>query len=249
MQTNSPTGYPAFKSLLSACLLTAALSWAPFSLAEPPAKVDAARLRIAYDVHSNPEVSFTNKRSAFYQTQTNVNDHPEHAWFRGFNIAGRRIFQDLIVTLDGRTLDPAQSKGGFTPVALHRVYPRGEYEMLYPADNADALIVQLVASDSVPVIELRGDNLTRVADNLYSVRQADGLTDFVSVATGKAKAVIAVGKSHADATQLARNTLAAGDTPLYMRMLRLDRLLNGDHYLEAGDATDELRWMTLSLDA
>ena len=56
---------------------------------------------------ANRAVSFTNHRSAFYYTQTHVNDHPEHAWFRGFNIAGRRVFSDYGLTVDGVALDPA----------------------------------------------------------------------------------------------------------------------------------------------
>ena len=56
---------------------------------------------------ANRAVVFSNKRSAFYYTQTHRNDHPEHAYFRGFNIAGRRVFNDYTLSIDGRTLDPS----------------------------------------------------------------------------------------------------------------------------------------------
>jgi uncharacterized protein YfaS (alpha-2-macroglobulin family) len=59
-------------------------------------------LAIPVSAVENRAVSFTNKRSAYYYTQTHRNDHPEHAYFRGFNIAGRRIFSDYRLTVDGK---------------------------------------------------------------------------------------------------------------------------------------------------
>src|SRR5512133_3502797 len=71
-----------------------------------PASSSAAALAMPVAAAENRAVSFTNKRSAFYYTQTHVNDHPEHAYFRGLNIAGRRIFSDCTLYSDGQALDP-----------------------------------------------------------------------------------------------------------------------------------------------
>ena len=62
-------------------------------------------LAIPVSADENRAVSFTNKQSAFYYTQTHRNDHPEHAFFRGFNIAGRRIFSDYQLVVAGKALD------------------------------------------------------------------------------------------------------------------------------------------------
>lgn len=78
----------------------------------------------------NRAVSFTNKRSAYYYTQTHRNDHPEHAWFRGLNIAGRRVFNDYQILVDGVALDPATAQAVVRPDALVRVYPNGVAETL-----------------------------------------------------------------------------------------------------------------------
>ena len=65
-------------------------------------------LSIPVTAAENRPVSFTNKRSAYFYTQTHRNDHPEHAWFRGLNIAGRRIFNDYRLVVRGVALDPAR---------------------------------------------------------------------------------------------------------------------------------------------
>ena len=71
--------------------------------AAPPTAHVVSRdsLVIPVSADENRAASFTNKRPAFYYTQTHRNDHPEHAFFRGFTIAGRRIVSDyrLIVAI------------------------------------------------------------------------------------------------------------------------------------------------------
>jgi len=57
-------------------------------------KVTLKELAVPVSPGDNRAVSFTNKQSAYYYTQTHRNSHPEHAWYRGLNIAGRRIFND-----------------------------------------------------------------------------------------------------------------------------------------------------------
>ena len=64
-------------------------------------------LAIAVTSAENRQVSFTNKRSAYFYTQSHVNDHPEHAGFSGLNIAQQRIFAGYDIRVDGRRLDPA----------------------------------------------------------------------------------------------------------------------------------------------
>jgi len=81
---------------------------APLLPARAPAQLDA--LAVAVSPRANRAVSFTNHRSAFYYTQTQRQRPSEHAWFRGFNIAGRRVFSDYRLTVGGVALDPASSR-------------------------------------------------------------------------------------------------------------------------------------------
>ena len=131
---------------LSACACTAAtlLLAACHSMPELPASPPAASavtldsLAIPVSADENRTVSFTNKRSAFYYTQTHRNDHPEHAFFRGFNVAGRRIFSDYRLLVAGVALDPQTATVIVRPDALIRTYP------LIVEQTVDSLIVHHV---------------------------------------------------------------------------------------------------------
>ena len=94
-------------------------------------------LAIPVSAEENRAVSFTNKRSAYYYTQTHRNEHPEHAHFRGFNIAGRRIFSDYWLIVAGAALDPQTATVIVRPDALIRTYPQGITETLRLFDGQD----------------------------------------------------------------------------------------------------------------
>ena len=97
-------------------------------------------LAVTVSAEENRAVSFTNKRSAFYYTQTHRNDHPEHAFFRGFNIAGHRIFSDDPLLVAGKTLDPQTATVVVRPDALVRTYPQGITETLRLFDGQDVVV-------------------------------------------------------------------------------------------------------------
>ena len=75
------------------------------------ATVELDDLAVKVTTSENRAVSFTNKQSAFYYTQTHRNDHPEHAFSRGFNIAGRRIFGDYQLGIAGKAHDLQEATG------------------------------------------------------------------------------------------------------------------------------------------
>jgi hypothetical protein len=95
------------------------------SVAPARPKVTLKELAVPVIPGDNRAVSFTNKQSAYYYTQTHQNCHPEHAWFRGLNIAGRRVFNDYHLIVDGTALDPAMAQVVAFPDALVRTYPNG----------------------------------------------------------------------------------------------------------------------------
>ena len=113
-----------------ACIAASLLLGACHSMSAQPATRPTAHavsldsLAIPVSADENRAVSFTNKQSAFYYTQTHRNDHPEHAFFRGFNIAGRRIFSDYQLVVAGKALDPQAATVIVRPDALIRTHPR-----------------------------------------------------------------------------------------------------------------------------
>ena len=245
--TNSRIGSNASSKRLPGYLVAAALWWAsPFALAQAPS---AAGLTLESTSAENRQVVFTNKRSAFHQTQTHMDDHPEHAWFRGFHIAGRRIFQDVRVTLDGDVLDRTRSRATVTPLALHRVYAGGINETLQLYDHQDVLGLVYAGTKSTPSLQLSGDGLSELGPNSYVVKQPDGRKDFVAVATNPSIAMVAVGDSVEAARALASRALREHMTWQRQREQRMNALIGGENRVEAGDDTEALRWMTLSLDA
>ncbi len=137
---------------------TVAGATAPPLPARAPAQLDA--LAVAVSPRANRAVSFTNHRSAFYYTQTHVNDHPEHAWFRGFNIAGRRMFSDYRLTVDGVALDPASARSVVVrPDALVRTYPNGVVETLRLYDDRDVVSVEVQGSAGSAALSLAGETV------------------------------------------------------------------------------------------
>jgi hypothetical protein len=114
---------------------------------------------LAIDVgrDENRAVSFTNRRSAFYYTQTHRNDHPEHAWFRGLSIAGRRVFSDYRVSVGGEALDPARSTlVTVMPDALVRRHPSGVIETLRLYDGEDVVGIEIDGASEAPTLTVEG---------------------------------------------------------------------------------------------
>ena len=132
--------------------------------AEPAStEVTLESLAIPVTREQNRAVSFTNKRSAYYYTQTHRNDHVEHAWFRGLNIAGRRVFSDYQLLARGAVLDPVTAQVIVRPDALVRTYPNGVTETLRMFDHLDVVQVAVTGPDAVVAgLELRvsGDHVT-----------------------------------------------------------------------------------------
>jgi hypothetical protein len=120
-------------------------------------KVTLKELAVPVNPGDNRTVSFTNKQSAY--TQTHRNSHPEHAWFRGLNIAGRRVFNDYHLIVDGTALDPAMAQVVAHPDALVRAYPNGVMKTLRLFDNRDLVEVTLTGASGKVNLRLSGDQV------------------------------------------------------------------------------------------
>jgi glycogen debranching enzyme len=206
---------------------------------------------------ANRAVSFTNHRSAFYYTQTHVNDHPEHAWFRGLNIAGRRVFSDYRVAIDGVALDPALATSVIVrPDALVRSYSSGVTETLRLYDDRDVVGVEVLGPAAVADLELAGD-MVHAADGEGDARYytstaeaPDAPVMTIAVRRAGRTFLLCAAVTRASATALCAE--AARDEPTWRaeRRARLERLINGSQYVHTGDPalTDSLRWIALTTD-
>ncbi len=214
-------------------------------------------LAIPVSAEENRAVSFTNKRSAFYYTQTHRNDHPEHAYFRGFNIAGRRIFSDYRLTVAGEALDPQTATVIVRPDALIRTYPRGITETLRLFDGQDVIEVAVDGAQGDVTLQLSGDTVRQVQSrpgiDEYTVAQEGdpGTVDYIVVGRGGDRFLIAVGSTPAAARTLFDQALAEAPAWESARRARLEAVVGGDHYLWSDDPrlTEAMRWLQLTTDS
>jgi glycogen debranching enzyme len=243
-------------SATSGLLLLFGVLLAPAHASTPtPPNVRLQDLAIDVAPDENRAVSFTNKASAYYYTQTHRNDHVEHAWFRGFNIAGRRIFNDYRLLVDGVALDPAAAKVTVRPDALIRRYPGGITETVRLFDSRDLVQVSVQGAVGNTALRLFGDRLqaqghTEGVDWYLSSEEGQTVADHVAVVRNQDGFLIAVGPSRDAANQLLAESDAHRADWQDRRVARLEGLINGAHAFDTDDArlTEALRWITLTTD-
>ena len=243
----------------AATLLLAACQSAPQPTALPPTVrvVTLDSLAIPVGANENRAVSFTNKRSAFYYTQTHRNDHPEHAFFRGFNIAGRRIFSDYRLSVAGTALYPQTATVVVRPDALIRTYPQGITETLRLFDGQDVLEVEVRGAKGDVTLQLSGDTVSLVPsgqgiDEYTATQEADASTiDHIVVGRTGDRFLIAVGPSSAAVRTVYEQAVAAAPAWDAARRARLTAVVGGDHYLWSDDTrlVEAMRWLQLTMDS
>lgn len=205
----------------------------------------------------NRAVSFTNKRSAYFYTQTHRNDHPEHAWFRGLNLSGRRVFNDHRLVVGGAPLDPATSTATVFPDALVRHYPGGITETVRLFDGRDVVEIALTGARGAVELRLSGDQLRAAGrheglDAYLSTSGpgTDAVMDHVVAGRSGERFLIAVAPTRTAAAALWREAAAQGDRWQAGRAARLAGLVAGEHRLRSDDdrLTAALQWITLTTD-
>jgi len=214
-------------------------------------------LAIPVSARENRAVSFTNKQSAFYYTQTHRNDHPEHAFFRGFNIAGRRIFSDYQLSVAEAALDPLTANVVVRPDALIRTYPQGITETLRLFDGQDVVEVEVSGGEGDVAMKLTGDTVAAVQsvqgiDEYTATQEANSSTvDHIAVGRSGNRFLIAVGSSREAARKLLEQAVAGTPAWKAERRARLESVINGDHYLASADSRLQgaLRCLQLTTDS
>ena len=228
----------------------------------PTPKVAVETLAIPVSAAENRAVSFTNKRSAFYYTQSHRNDHPEHAYFRGYNIAGRRIFGGYRLYQGEQLFEPLAATVVVHPDALVRRFPQDVTATLRLFDRQDALEIEIesevAATPAASLrLELEGDTLARLPTaggiDWYTSRQdgdAAGI-DFIAVGPSDRGFLIAVGSSREAAGALLEQARLHAVEWHAARAARVAAVLNGEHYVSTDDPrlTSALRWLSLTTDS
>jgi len=240
--------------LLSGCIAPQVQS--PASAPTPEVAVES--LAVSVSAAENRAVSFTNKRSAFYYTQTHRNDHPEHAYFRGFNIAGRRVFGEYRLHVGEQQLEPLAATVVVHPDALVRRYPQGVTETLRLFDRQDVLEIEIAGTSAANVtLALEGDTLTRLPTaagiDWYSSRQEGDPAgvDFIAVGPSDRGFLLAVGPSREAAKALLEQAQLHAEDWRVARAARLAAVINDEHYVSTDDPqlTAALRWLALTTDS
>ena len=244
---------------VAASLLLAACHSMPERSASSPTTgaVTLDSLAIPVSAEENRAVSFTNKRSAFYYTQTHRNDHPEHAYFRGFNIGGRRIFSDYRLALAGDALDPQTATVIVRPDALIRTYPQGITETLRLFDGQDVVEVEVSGANGDVRLQLSGDTVKHVQsqpdiDEYTAAQEGNpGTVDYIVVGRSGDGMLIAVGSSSEAARTLYDRARVEAPAWEDARRARLAAVISDDHYFRSDDPrlTEALRWLQLTTDS
>jgi len=212
-------------------------------------------LAVTVQRNANRAVSFTNRRSAFYYTQTHVDDHPEHAWFRGLSIAGRRIFSDYRIVIAGEVLDPKlASTVVVRPDELRRTYPSGITETLRLYDDRDVVGIEVTGAHGDADLTLAGDMVqadgedggARFYTSAADTAGAPGMA--VAVRRSGRIFLICAAATRASAAQLCVEAERDGPQWRAERRLRLAQSIRDFQYVWTDDPalTDSLRWIALT---
>ncbi|WP_052444540.1 amylo-alpha-1,6-glucosidase [Flammeovirga sp. OC4] len=97
-------------------------------------------LKVDVAAAENRVVTYTNKRSAYFQTQTHVLNSELYSWFNGWNIGQKRILTDYDLTIDGQPFDRANAKVEVFPHYLQRATAQGT-ERVILFDDQDVIYV------------------------------------------------------------------------------------------------------------
>ena len=226
--------------------------------ADPPAflperaEVRLESLGIPVTAAENRPVSFTNKRSAYFYTQTHRHDHEEYAGFAGFNLAQRRIFSGYEVSVDGRPLDTTQAAVEVFPDRLVRRWPDGISETLRLVDGEDLLDIELQGVTGPVGIRLLGEGVGRLqeGDGDATWSTIDSPDRVVVTRVAGRRIIIAVIPAGTDAAGASVRALALAEAGRAARELRLQGLLNGRNYIATDDPrrAEALRWLRQTMD-
>ncbi len=131
---------------------------------------------IAVDSTENRPVSFTNKQSAYYYTQSHINNHHEWAWFEGLNIAKKKIFQGYELLVNGERLNNQNATVRVYPYKMTRNHSQQLIEELILFDNKNLLEISVKEAKKDIGIHLKGKqvSLIKTDNNIVFLQAMEG---------------------------------------------------------------------------
>ncbi|MFP4547613.1 MAG: amylo-alpha-1,6-glucosidase [Fidelibacterota bacterium] len=225
-------------------------------------------MKIPVSASENRPVSFTNKKAAYYYTQSHVNDHPEWAWFEGLNIAKKKIFHGYELFVSGDQLDNRDTEVWVYPYKMTRIHHQQVTEELFMFDNKNILEIALENSDKDIGIHLKGEKVEHITttDNIVFFKAMEGnriigvsskantpvlFDSGVVMTAGKGMGFfIAAGNDQADAAHLIREVRKNNVRWKNERKQRMNRLLLENTYLKSDNDSLQLalNWMVSTMD-
>lgn len=133
-------------------------------------------MEIYVPVEANRPVSFTNKHSAYYYTQSHENNHEEWAWFEGLNIAKKKIFHGYELFLGDEKIDTRSAKVWVYPHKMVRKHANGMTEIFQMFDDLNILEIAVEKPPGELGINLKGKGVihTKIIDNIALFRSMEG---------------------------------------------------------------------------
>jgi predicted glycogen debranching enzyme len=218
----------------------------------------------------NREFSYTNKRSAYYFSQTHRQDNELYTYFTGWNIATKRIFKDYQLFLEGQPLNREECRATVYPHQMVRTWPEAR-EIFSLFDDMDVLEIQLVQEQESKStgIELQGEqvSLSEVRDNIAwftsdeapdQILGVAGINDEVLVADGNIVSArsgsdgffILFGKDENTVKEILLQVRENREELKANRKDRMNHLINTTNYMViSNDSLDlALKWLILTMD-
>jgi glycogen debranching enzyme len=209
-------------------------------------------LAIAVPREANRQVIFTNKVSAVWLTQTHANDHPEHAWFAGLNVAKKKVMGDYTVWVGASALDRTHAEVTVWPDRMERAHAGGIVETLRFAEGRVLVEITLAGAPAEADIRLSGDGvrLSGSRDGVRFYQPGDGAPGVLGLARQGDSFLIALEDDESAVIAALADSFATATARHGAQRARLTGLISGDHLFECSDADIQkaVRWMTLTMD-
>ena len=101
------------------------------------------KMKVSVTSSENRPISFTNKESSYYYTQSHINNHPEHSFFEGLTISQQKIFDGYEIYFNDEVLDKTASILEVFPHMTKRQYRNGIVEEFWMYDKINVLEIGL----------------------------------------------------------------------------------------------------------
>ncbi len=221
--------------------------------------------------NTNREVSFANKKSAYYLTQTQANTGNEYEYFEGMNIAKKRIFSGFSLFVDGQQLENGSSTVTVYPYKMNRSFANGAQSVLWLHDFKNVVEVDLSsvkgkrigihlkgidaknisAQNNLMILKsIEGNHVIAVAPRLGSINSGKLEKDQLTASASAKGFFIAVGKTADEAMALLKEARKNSSRWKKERKERISKLLEKNTYFKSSDKQleESLNWMSVTMD-